>query len=200
MSYSKIATILILVILALTGLLVVFGYYTLLPKDPGLYFPDYQKQIAARGDTWKLGLFRPVFLSHYKKDGGSYIKVAYRDRSGKPRIMDVFVSGNLLGKNFKTTPLIHNETILVDVEDAVSNYDFSFAEKINIEYVAEARKITDEMKREDCLINDKSQMFCQKIEMLIDKNISGYSNFSKEGIYDSDIPFIAYGFFKDREK
>jgi hypothetical protein len=59
------------------------------PETP--YFPESSSVIA--NTNIAIGEFRPVYLWAFRKNGGFFYKVAYRDGRGHIRVIDILAGG-----------------------------------------------------------------------------------------------------------
>jgi len=68
-------------------------YYRVLPKSAHQYYSENDQLV---GQTlWTMAAFRGLYLSHHTSaDGSYYIKMAYRDRKSKLKIVDLQVGGS----------------------------------------------------------------------------------------------------------
>lgn len=125
--------VLVIVLLFLVSLL---SFRLLLPVDPAQpYFTPGGARLG--GVRWLLGEFQPVYLYSFEKNEDYFIKVAYRDKKNKIKLIDVFVGGSSEGVKIPLLGVFSEETKRKDDINTLKDYGnyFKFGNRLLFTYL-----------------------------------------------------------------
>ena len=133
---KKLRIIIYPVIVFFTISFCLLGGYFLVKKnilDGPPFFSENELRVP--GTEWYLTNTQPVYLWSFSRDGGQYLKSLVISKSKRLHVLDIFIGGNINGKNIPHIRYVTEEGLVSDLgSDNQVSYPFKFGQRFRAEY------------------------------------------------------------------